>query len=188
MQMLERRSHFITGGVLLFHGDIGLLEPQIRRAVAEVDPNLTIISIQPIAEQVAANFDQQRAVAKLSGLFGGLALLLAAVGLYGVTAYTVARRTSEIGVRMALGANRTSVVRLVLRGAMLQIAVGLGIGIPVAIGAGRLMSAQLYQVRSFDPAALVLSMVLLSLAALVAAFIPAHRAASINPVLALRTE
>jgi ABC-type antimicrobial peptide transport system permease subunit len=89
---------------------------------------------------------------------------------------------------MALGANRTSVVRLVLRGAMLQIAVGLGIGVPVAIGAGRLMSAQLYQVRSFDPAALVLSMVLLSLAALVAAFIPAQRAASINPVLALRTE
>jgi predicted permease len=188
MQMVERRSHFIGGGVLLFHGDTGLLEPQIRRAVAEVDPNLTIISIQPLANQVAANFDQQRAVAQLAGLFGGLALLLAAVGLYGVTAYTVARRTSEIGVRMALGANRTSVVRLVLRGALLQIMVGLGIGIPVAIGAGRLMSAQLYQVRSFDPMALALSMVLLSTAALLAAFIPAQRAASINPVVALRTE
>ena len=188
MQMEEFRSHFIRGAVLLFHGDTGLLEPQIRQAVAEVDPNLTITGIQTMEEQVAMNFDQQRAVAQLAGLFGGLALLLAAVGLYGVTAYTVARRTSEIGVRMALGANRLNVIRLVLRGALLQVGIGLAIGVPVAIAAGRLMGAQLYQVSSFDPAALALAVCLLALCALAAAFIPAQRAASINPVVALRAE
>jgi predicted permease len=188
MELIDRRSHFIHGAVLHFHGDRGMLEPQIRHAVAEVDPNLTITSIQPLAEQVAANFDQQRAVAHLAGLFGALALILAAVGLYGVTAYTVARRTGEIGVRMALGADRRSVVRLVMHGAMLQIVLGLGIGIPVAILAGRLMGSQLYQVRTFDPAALGIATLLLGAAALVAAFVPAQRAASINPVVALRAE
>lgn len=188
MQMVDTRSHFVHGAVLLYHGDVGLLEPQIRRAVAEVDPNLTITSIQPLGDQVAANFDQQRAVAQLAGLFGGLALVLAAVGLYGVTAYTVARRTSEIGVRMALGADRIDVVRLVLRGALLQVGIGLAIGIPVAIGAGKLMGSQLFEVRIFDPLALATAVGLLAICAVAAALIPAQRAASINPVVALRTE
>jgi predicted permease len=188
MQIVDTRSHFIHGAVLLFHGDLGLLEPQIRKAVAEVDPNLTITGIQTLDEQVASQFDQQRAVAQLAGLFGGLALLLAGVGLYGVTAYTVARRTSEIGVRMALGANRRNVIRLVLRGALQQVLIGLIIGIPMAIIAGRLMGAQLFEVKSFDPAALAAAVCMLGIAAVVAAFIPAQRAASINPVVALRTE
>ena len=127
------------------------LEPQLRRALAEIDPNLTIISIQTMDQQVAMNFDQQRMVAQLAGTFGVIALLLAAIGLYGLTAYTVARRTSEIGVRMALGADRMSIARLVLRGAFLQVAIGLLIGIPFAVGAGRLMAAKLFDVRSWDP-------------------------------------
>lgn len=139
-------------------------------------------------EQVDLNFDQQRAVADLAGLFGIVALVLAAVGLYGVTAYTVARRTSEIGVRMALGADRTNVVELVLRGAFKQVGMGLLLGIPLAVGAGRLMSSQLYGVGNWDPVALSLAMVSLCICAFTATVIPAARAASIDPMKALRTE
>jgi hypothetical protein len=188
MQTGETRSHFINGAVLVAHGDLGKLEPQLRKAFSEVDPNLTIINIQTMQQQVDMNFDQQRAVARLTGLFGMIALILAAVGLYGVTAYTVARRTSEIGIRIALGADRMNVVRLVLRGAFLQIVIGLAIGIPVAIGAGRLISSQLYDVRSWDPVALSFAVFSLALCALIATVIPAQRAASIDPMNALRAE
>ena len=117
-----------------------------------------------------------------------LALILAAVRLYGVTAYTVERRTSEIGVRMALGADRGNVIRLVLRGAFLQVLFGLLIGIPAAIGCSRLLTAQLYQVRGWDPLVLGGSVFALALCALLASIIPAQRAASIDPVNALRAE
>ncbi|HEY7212956.1 MAG TPA: ABC transporter permease [Bryobacteraceae bacterium] len=184
----EIRSHFIGSALLLTGSDRGSLEPQIRRAFSAVDPNLTITGIHPLAEQIAGNFEQERAVAQLTGLFGLIALLLAAVGIYGVTAYTVARRTSEIGVRMALGADRFSVTRLVLRGAFMQIAIGLAIGIPAAIGASRLLAAQLYNVRSWDPAALSTAILSLGICALLATVLPARRAASIDPMTALRTE
>jgi ABC-type antimicrobial peptide transport system permease subunit len=160
----------------------------VRRALSEVDPNLTLLGMQTLEEQVDSNFDQQRAVAQMAGLLGILALVLAAVGLYGVAAYTVERRTSEIGVRMALGANRMNVVRLVLRGVFLQILIGLAIGIPASIGCSRLMSAQLYQVKGWDPLVLCGSVLALGLCAFAASIIPAQRAASINPVKALRAE
>src|SRR5262249_26855026 len=112
----------------------------------------------------------------------------AAVGLYGVTAYAVERRTSEIGVRMALGADRIKIVRLVLRGAFLQILIGLVIGIPVSILCGRLIAAQLYHVKSWDPLVLSGSIIALGTCPLVASILPAQRAASIDPVKALRTE
>jgi predicted permease len=129
MALVDHRSHYITGAVLELRGSAEGLESLVRKAFSEVDPNLTIIKIQPMQQQVDATLDQQRAVAQMTGLFGILALVLAAVGLYGVTAYTVERRTSEIGVRMALGADRSSVVRLVLRGAFRQVLIGLIIGI-----------------------------------------------------------
>ena len=185
---MDHRSHYITGAVLELRGSADGLESLVRKAFSEVDPNLTIINIQPMQQQVDSNFDQQRAVAQMTGLFGILALVLAAVGLYGVTAYTVERRTSEIGVRMALGADRSSVVRLVLRGAFRQVLIGLIIGIPISIACGRLMAAQLYQVKSWDPLVLAGSIAALGFCALVASVIPAQRAASINPVQALRTE
>ena len=188
MQMVEDSSHFIQGVVLQLRGPVEGLEPQVRRALSDVDPDLTVLRIQPLQQQVDARFDQQRAVAQLVGLFGMLALLLAAVGLYGVTAYTVERRTGEIGVRMALGANRGSVTRLVLRGAFLQVLVGLVIGIPIAIGCSRLITAQLYQVKGWDPVVLAGSIAALAVCALVASIIPAQRAAGIDPVKALRTE
>ena len=188
MQSLDDSTHFIEGAVLQLHGSMEGLEPEVRRVLSDVDPNLTLLGVQTLADQVDSNFDQQRAVARMTGLFGVLALILAAVGLYGVTAYTVERRTSEIGVRMALGANRNNVIRLVLRGAFLQILIGLAIGIPLSLGCSRLISAQLYQVKGWDPVVLGGSVLALVLCAFLASIIPAQRAASINPVQALRTE
>ena len=188
MATLDHRSHYISGAVLHLSGSAFGMESLIRKAFSEVDPNLTIINVQPMQEQVDSDFDQRRAVAQMTGLFGLLALVLAAVGLYGVTAYTVERRTSEIGVRMALGADRGNVVRLVLRGAFRQVVIGLVIGIPISIACGHLIAAQLYQVKSWDPLVLAASIAALGFCAMIASVIPAQRAASINPVQALRTE
>jgi predicted permease len=185
---VDHRSHYISGAVLQLRGSAFGIEALIRKTFSEVDPNLTLINVQTMQQQVDSDFDQQRAVAQITGLFGMLALVLAAVGLYGVTAYTVERRTSEIGVRMALGANRSNVVRLVLRGAFRQVLVGLVIGIPISIACGHLIAAQLYRVKSWDPLVLAGSIAALAFCALVASVIPAQRAASINPVEALRTE
>src|SRR5262249_31918348 len=166
----------------------GALEPLLTRALAEVDPNFTINSVRRLQQQIDLRFDQERAVASLAGLFGTVALLLAAVGLYGVTAYTVAQRTNEIGIRMALGADRAGVIRLVMRGAFTRVSIGLLLGIPMAIGAGRLISAELYGVSHWDPAALALASGALAICALAAVIIPATRAASISPMNALRIE
>lgn len=187
-QGFEEKSHFVSGIQLRLRGYTTNLELQLRHALAEIDPNLTIISVQAMDEQIAINFDQQRMVAQLAGTFGVIALLLAAIGLYGMTAYTVVRRTGEIGVRMALGADRMNIVRLVLRGAFLQVAIGLLIGIPFAIGAGRLMTAKLFGVRSWDPKVFVLAILSLGVCAAVASILPAQRAASTDPVKALRAD
>src|SRR5215471_783632 len=138
--------------------------------------------------QVADNFNQERLIARLTMLFGLLALVLASVGLYGITSYAVARRTSEIGLRMALGANRHNVIRLVLRGAFLQVGIGLAIGIPIALLGARYMADQLYEVRSYDPVSIALAVAVLGVAAAIAGFIPARKAASIEPMEALRIE
>jgi predicted permease len=188
MQKVEDSSHFIEGAVLKVHGRVEGLEAQVRRTLSEVDPNLTLLDIQSMQEMVDRNLDQQRAVAELTGFFGILALVLAAIGLYGVTAYAVERRTSEIGVRMALGADRQNVIKLVLRGAFMQVAIGLLIGIPVAIAGSRLIGAQLYEVKGWDPVVLGGAVFALGVCAFFASIIPAQRAASINPVQALRTE
>jgi predicted permease len=188
MQRIELMSHFIGGMMLVTDTPPGTLEPMLARALSEVDPDLTITSVRTMRQQVELSFDQERAVASLAGLFGIVALLLAAVGLYGVTAYTVAQRTNEIGLRMALGADRTNVISLVLRGAFKRVVIGLVLGVPLAIGAGRLIAAQLYGVTFWDPIALTLAAGTLALCAFVAAIIPAARAASISPMSALRTE
>jgi predicted permease len=188
MQRIELQSHFIGGLMLVTPSPPGVLEPLLTRALADVDPDLTVISVRTMRQQVELSFDQDRAVASLAGLFGIVALLLAAVGLYGVTAYSVAQRTNEIGIRMALGANRAKVIDLVLRGAFKRVIAGLVLGIPLAIGAGRLIASQLYGVSFWDPLALSIAALALASCALVAALIPAGRAASISPMNALRTE
>ena len=164
------------------------MEAAVRQTLRDIDPNLTVLDMLSLSEQLDRNFNQDRLIARLTELFGLLALVLACVGLYGVTAYSVARRTSEIGIRMALGADHMRVLRLVLRGAMLQLGLGLAVGIPVALAGGRLLSSQLYGVKTYDPVILTLAAAVLSACALVAGFVPAQRAASIEPMRALRTE
>jgi ABC-type antimicrobial peptide transport system permease subunit len=186
--MVDSRSHFVNAAMLRSHLKTGALEPLLRKAFADADPNLTVVNVRGMEEQIAMVFNQQRTVASLAGLFGIVALVLAAVGLYGVTAYTVVQRTSEIGIRIALGADRGGVLRLVLRGAFRMVGLGLLLGIPLAIGAGRLISAQLYGVKGWDPPALSVAIGALAACALVASIIPALRAASIDPISALRTE
>jgi predicted permease len=188
MAKLELRSHFIGGIMLVTNLSPGVLEAQLTRIFAEVDPNLTINSIRTMQQQIGLSFDQERAVAGLASLFGIVALVLAAIGLYGVTAYSVAQRTNEIGIRMALGADRGKVVQLVLRGAFKRVLIGLILGLPLAIGAGRLISAQLYGVSSWDPLALSVATGALAICSFFAAIIPANRAASISPMNALRIE
>ncbi|HZS71638.1 MAG TPA: FtsX-like permease family protein, partial [Candidatus Acidoferrum sp.] len=188
MAKLELRSHFIGGILLVSNAATGTLEPLVRQTLADLDPNLTITEIRTLREQIELSFDQERAVAGLAGLFGVVALVLAAIGLYGVTAYSVAQRTNEIGIRMALGANRGRVMELVLRGAFRRVLMGLVLGLPLAVGAGRLISAQLYGVKSWDPLALGTAAGALAICSFAAALIPANRAASISPMSALRIE
>jgi len=188
MKRVELGSHFISGIMLATSIPPGTLEPVLTKLLADLDPDMTILGVRTMQEQVASRFNQQRAVASLAGLFGIVALILAAVGLYGVTAYGVAQRKNEIGIRMALGADRTSVMGLVLRGTSLRVSIGLLLGLPLAIGAGRLISAQLYGVASWDPAALTIAAGALAICAFLAAIIPARRAASISPVDALKVE
>jgi predicted permease len=188
MRRVETASHYVGGILLVTNTPPGVLESQVARALAESDPNLAVITMRTLEQQVERTFDQTRAVASLAGLFGIVALVLAAIGLYGVTAYSVARRTTEIGVRMALGADRSRVVGLVLGSAFRRVGAGLVLGLPLAVGAGYLLSAQLYGVTFWDPVALGLAATALALAAFIASVVPARRAAGLAPMTALRTE
>jgi putative ABC transport system permease protein len=181
-------SHYLYNIVIWAPGNLPGMEERVRKALAGVDRNLVLYSVDPYAQVLSADFQQENMIATLTMLFGALGLVLAAVGLYGVLAYMVERRTSEIGVRMALGADRGRVIGMVLGGAFWQVGVGLVLGIPAAIGAGRLMSNQLFGVKPWDPVMLALAILVLALAALLAAVIPAWRAAGVEPMIALRTE
>lgn len=184
----ETRSMFIDAVILKFTGPQQNVEQTVRRTLASIDPNLTMVRLRPYDEQVSDNFTQERLIANLSSLFGGLALILACIGLYGVMSYFVARRTAEIGIRMALGATRSSVLTMVLQGALWQVLIGLILGIPAALYTGYLMKSLLYGVGSYDPMALIGAPILLVVCAVAACIIPARRAATLEPMRALRTE
>ena len=179
---------FVNSMVVNFNRPQTNAEELIRRTLADIDPNLTVMDLRSLDVQVAGNFNQDRLIARLTSLFGILALVIASVGLYGVMSYFVVRRTGEIGIRMALGATRSSVISMVLRSALLQIVLGLALGIPAALFAGQLVASQLYGVGAHDPWALTGATLVLAFCAAVAVFIPARRAASIEPMQALRTE
>jgi predicted permease len=184
----ETRSMFADAMILDFHTAPSNVDALVRNTFAGIDPNLTVKDLRTFGNQLAGNFNEERLVARLTGLFGLLALVLASVGLYGVMSYFVARRTSEIGIRMALGATRKSVINMVMRGALWQILAGLVLGIPASLYVDYLMKVMLYGVDSYDPTALVGAPLILIVFAAVAAFVPARRAASIEPIEALRTE
>jgi predicted permease len=184
----EKWSHYLYNMVIWAPGDPPGMEEKVRKAIASVDPTLVVEDVNPYSKVVSNDFNQQNMIATLTSLFGFLGLTLAAVGLYGVMAYTVEQRTNEIGLRMALGADRGHVIAMVLRGALWQIGIGLGLGIPLAILAGKLMKDQLYGVQPWDPMMLAGATVLLALAALVASVAPVHRAANVEPMVALRNE
>lgn len=184
----EIRSLYIRAITLQTKGTVDGLETQVRQTLAGINPNLTVVSYETFDKQIEGQFNQERMIARLTVMFGLLALALASVGLYGVTAYTVARRTSEIGIRMALGAGRGKVVSMVLCEAMLQAGIGLAIGLPVAWMCARFVQAQLYGVGGHDFVVLGTAILALVCSACAAGLIPARRAASTDPVQALRTE
>ena len=184
----EEQSMFIDSVILNFNQPQTNAEEMIRRTLASINPNLTVTELRTFDAQVAGNFNGERLVAHLTSLFGVVALILASIGLYGVMSYFVVRRTSEIGIRMALGATRSSVIGMIMKGAGWQILLGIALGIPCALFAGHLMKSQLYGVGSYDPTAFVAATAVLAVCAALAGFIPARRAASIEPMQALRME
>lgn len=184
----EERSMYLGNIILRTAGKSPNLETQVRRVMGNINPDLPVTGIFPFARQVQGQLDQQQMMAQLMTIFGVLALILATVGLYGVTAYGVERRTGEIGIRMALGAGRLSVLRMVMGTVALESAAGMVIGLPLVFATGRVLASKLFGVSTFNLAVLSIATLGLILSAFIAGFIPARRAASIDPMQALRAE
>ena len=184
----EVASERIASIELHVSGNPENLESTVRRTLAELDPDMTVIRMTSFDAQVSEAFNQERLLARMTALLAILALTLAAVGLYGVTAYGVERRTREIGIRVAVGADRADVASMVLRGALAQVAIGLGLGILLALLGGYLIASQLFGVKGYDPLALGIAVLVLGVCALIAGVVPARRAAAIDPMQALRSE
>jgi len=184
-----------SAGALFLHDIVIASKPgmnvsasSVLRATASVDTHLPVISIRTLGEQVATQFTQPQLIARLTSYFGILSLLLAVIGLYGVTAFNAGSRTGEIGVRMALGANRSNIVRLVLKGSFALICCGVLIGLPLTLVASRFLTSQLYGANPYDPTVISAAVVALVISVLVASLIPAIRASLFTPVNVLRTE
>jgi len=184
---VQARSTLLKALVVRTTSNAGGLEAPIRRALAAVDPDLRVLRVTALADQVGFNFRLERLMARLTSAYGALALALASIGLYGVTTYSVARRTREIGVRMALGADRADIIRTVARGPLVQTGLGLAIGLPLALLAGRALSTQLYGIGGQNPWVFAAAILVLMLSAVVAATLPARRAAALDPTQALRS-
>jgi predicted permease len=184
----EATKHFANNIIVNYQGDQAATAAAIRRTLKDINPDIPIFSLVPYKDQLGKQFSQEEMVVRLTTLFGILALVLAALGLYGITAYNVQRRTNEIGIRMALGATRQSVLAMIVRNALVQAGIGLALGVPLSYAAGRLIESTLYKTPAFQPAVLASVIALLVLATIAAALLPARRAASIEPMQALRTD
>ena len=184
----EQRSMYMQDIILRTSTHIPNLAKQVRLLIGQINPNLPVMDFFPFAQQVQSTLDQRQMIAQLMTLFGALALILATVGLYGVTSYGVERRTNEIGIRMALGADPLKIVQMVVRAVALECAAGFVIGIPLVLAAGRMLRSELVGIRTFDVTVFVIATFALVLSALIGGFLPAIRAASIEPMQALRVE
>lgn len=169
-------------------GDPLDLAATVTRELNAVDARLAVVGVRSLRDQVDASLMAERLIARLSATFGLLALALATLGLYGVVAYLTAGRTGEIAIRMALGANRRDVRRLVFRDTVVLVAVGVALGIPIAVGLASLLGDQLYGVEPADPLVVAVSLVTLVAGALAAGYLPARRASRVDPLVALRME
>ena len=188
MKVRLDRSHYPQAIEIHTSAAVPALEQEVRRALADVDHRITVRSMISMDEAVARAFNLDRLIARLTFAFGGVALLLACLGLYGVTAYSVARRTREIGVRIAVGGSWQRVVGAILRSALVQVAAGVAIGLPAAFLAARLLRARLFGVAPYDPLVISVALALLACSAAFAALLPAGRAARMDPVRALRID
>jgi predicted permease len=169
-------------------GDPASLTAEVRGAIQQIDSNLPVADVTTLTQQVNDSLGQQRAFSGLTGFFGILGLVLACVGLYGTMAYNVARRTNEMGIRMALGAQRNQVLWTVLRQTLLLIGIGIALGVPVALAAARLIASQLYGIRPSDPTTIAVAVLVRAGVGLIAGYVPARRATRVDPMVALRYE
>jgi len=160
----------------------------MREIARQIDPNLPLTDVSTQMEQVEKRFEQEKLFAQAYSLFGGLALLLAAIGLFGLMSYNVARRTNEIGIRMALGAQRQDVLRLVMRESMILVAAGVIAGVAIALGASSLVATLLFGLPPRDPSTLVTAVVVMVLVSALAGYLPARRASRVDPMVALHYE
>ena len=188
MPLEQAGDMYLTDLVVRANGEPGSIAGSVRQAIRAVDEKIPVMRVTTMDEQIGASFNQEQLIGLLSGIFGGLALVLACVGLYGLMAYAVARRTSEIGLRMALGASRETVLWMVLRESLTLVAIGVVIGIPLVVVGARVVKSQLFGIAPYDPLALISALLVLVAIAAVSGFIPARRATKVEPMVALRDE
>jgi ABC-type antimicrobial peptide transport system permease subunit len=186
-------SHPIgTAGAVTFilstSGEPASVAFEVRKLLRQFDQNLPILTVRTVNQQVGRRLITERLVADLAAFFSGLALLMAAIGLYGVMSYSMARRTNEIGIRMALGASAAGVMRMVLGETLWMVATGTAIGLPCGVVIARLISSELYGVTAADPASIAAAIFIVLASALLAGYVPAHRASRIDPMVSLRHE
>jgi ABC-type antimicrobial peptide transport system permease subunit len=183
-----QRIGFLGQFTVRYSGDLRSIVSEIRHAFAEVNSNLPITELRTLAAHVDDTLSGDKLLARLSSFFGLLALLLASIGIYGVLSYAVARRTNEVGLRMALGAPRSSVVWMVMRDILALIAIGLAIGVPAALWLERLATGLFFGLAKIDPESIAAAIGILILVAGIAAYLPARRASLVDPTTALRYE
>ena len=174
--------------VLRSSGEPDAVASAARQSIARVEPNLPITRVRTVSEQIDVLLIMERLVAQLATFFGVVALFMAAIGLYAVMSYSTSQRTSEIGIRIALGASASKMVRMILGEALGMVAIGIAIGLPGALGAGKVIASKLYGLHAGDPAAAAIATVIILIAALFAAYIPARRASRIEPIVSLKYE